>query len=147
MEFGSSLDESSVSSSPDSDAPTLKPTQRAREKAEQEDIALPVAYEVLATYFEVNSSAEMKAPVSFLAKSDPDMMYYHQAMKADDSKQFCQAMQGKVNSHNSSEHWAIRQRDQVPVEVKVVDSVWVMRHKRQNQNQTSLQVEGKAEHT
>ena len=138
MEFGSSLEESSTSSSQDSNAPTLrrssrtpKPTQRARESVEQEDIALPAAYEVLATYFEVNSSKEMKDPISFLAKSDMDTMDYHQAMKPDDSKQFRQAMQGEVDSHNSSEHWAIRRRDQVPEGVKVLDLVWAMRHKRQ----------------
>ena len=70
---------------------------------------------------------EMKDPISFLEKSDPDTMYYHQAMKADDSKQFRKAMQGEIDSHNSSEHWAIRQRDQVPEGVKVLDSVWAMR--------------------
>ena len=138
MEFGSSLEESSDTLSQQSDAPTLrrssrtpKPTQRARESAEQEDIALPAAYEVLATYFEADPSLEMKDPISFLAKTDPDTMYYHQAMKADDSKQFRRAMQGEVDSHNSSQHWAIRRRDQVPEGVKVLDSVWAMRRKRQ----------------
>ena len=137
MEFGSSLDNESESTSQVSDAPTLrrssrtpKPTQRARESAEQEDIALPAAYEVLATYFEHEIADDMMDPIAFLAKTDPDIMYYHQAMKADDSKQFRQAMQGEVDSHNSNEHWEIRRRDQVPEGVKVLDSVWAMRRKR-----------------
>jgi hypothetical protein len=65
-----------------------------------------------------------------LAKLDPDTLYYNQAMKATDAKQFRLAMQGKVDDHCNNDHWAIRNRKQVPEGVKVLDSVWAMRRKR-----------------
>jgi hypothetical protein len=46
----------------------------------------------------------MEDPIAFLAKSNPDTLYYHQAMKAPDSKEFCQAMQGEVDDHCNNDH-------------------------------------------
>jgi hypothetical protein len=85
---------------------------------------------VLAYYFEPEIANEMMDPIAFLAKLDPDILYYHQAMKAKDAKEFCQAMQGEVNSHRENNHWEIIRRNKVPEGVKVLDSVWAMRHKR-----------------
>jgi predicted SnoaL-like aldol condensation-catalyzing enzyme len=73
----------------------------------------------LATYFETEIADKMMDPIAFLAKSDPDTLYYHQAMKAPDSKEFCKAMQGEVDSHNSQEHWNILLQSKVPEGVEV----------------------------
>ena len=107
-----------------------RPTWRAIESAEQEDIALPAAFEVLATYSEPEIADEMTDPLAFLAKSDPDTLYYNQAMKAPDAKEFRLAMQGEVNDHCNNKHWVLCRRSQVPEGVKDLDSVWAMRQKR-----------------
>jgi predicted SnoaL-like aldol condensation-catalyzing enzyme len=84
---------------------------------------------MLATYFEPKIADEMADPIAFLAKTDADTLYYHQAMKAPDAKEFRQAMQGKVDDHCNNEHWVMRKRSQVPEGVKVLDSVWAMQRK------------------
>jgi hypothetical protein len=85
---------------------------------------------VLATYFEPKIADEMMDPIAFLAKMDPDTLYYHQAMKAPDAKQFQSAMQGEINDHDSNQHWNIMLRSRVPEEVKVLASVWAMNCKQ-----------------
>jgi Reverse transcriptase (RNA-dependent DNA polymerase) len=137
MEFGTRLDDDTVASSLGGDEATLrrsnrlrKPSWKVRDNIEQGDIALPAAYEVLATYFEPEIADEMMDPIAFLAKSDPDTLYYHQAMKAKDAKEFRMAMQGKIDSHCDNDHWEIIKRTKVPEGVKVLDSVWAMRRKR-----------------
>ena len=37
--------------------------------------------------------------ISFKANADPDTMYYHEAMRAPDAKQFREAMQKEVDDH------------------------------------------------
>jgi uncharacterized protein (DUF486 family) len=91
---------------------------------------LPLAYEMLATYFEPKIADKMADPIAFLAKTDPDTLYYHQAMKAPDAKEFQQAMQGQVGHHCNNKHWEVRKRSQVQEGVKVLDSVLAMRRKR-----------------
>jgi hypothetical protein len=64
------------------------PTARARESAEQANLVFSAAYEVLATYLEPEIADKMENPIAFLAKSDLDTLYCHQAMKAADAKEF-----------------------------------------------------------
>jgi hypothetical protein len=68
----------------------------------------------LATYFEPKIADEMMDPIAFLAKLDPYTLYYHQAMKAPDAKQFRSAMQGEINDHDANQHWNIILRSMVP---------------------------------
>ena len=137
MEFGSQIEPAPASTGmrePDQglrrSSRQRRPTWRAMEGAGQEDIALPAAYEVLGTYLEPEIADEMNDPIAFLAKSDPDILYYHQAMKAEDAKEFRLAMQGEVDAHCDNAHWALCKREQVPEGTKVLDSVWAMRRKR-----------------
>jgi predicted SnoaL-like aldol condensation-catalyzing enzyme len=137
MEFGTRLDDGTVASSLGGDDAMLqrsnrlrKPSWKVWDNIEQGEIALPAAYEVLATYFEPEIADEMMDPIAFLAKTDPDTLYNHQAMKAKDAKEFCTAMQGKIDSHCDNEHWEIIKRSKVPEGVKVLDSVWAIRRKR-----------------
>jgi hypothetical protein len=87
MEFGTFLDDDTIISGQQEDAPTIRrstrertPSWKVRENADRGEVALPAAYEVLATYFEPKIADEMMDPIAFLAKSDPDTLYYHQAM-------------------------------------------------------------------
>jgi Reverse transcriptase (RNA-dependent DNA polymerase) len=71
-------------------------------------------------------------PIAFALKatSDPDTMYYHEAMKQPDALEFQAAMTKEVDDHTAKRHWEIVRRDQVPVGIKVLPSVWGMKRKR-----------------
>jgi hypothetical protein len=57
-------------------------------------------------------------------------MYYHQAMKQEDSLQFKQAMQLEIDAHTTNDHWDVIPQEEVPKDHKVLDSVWAMKRKR-----------------
>jgi hypothetical protein len=62
-------------------------------------------------------------------------MYQHKAMRALDRAEFIKAMQAKIGSHTTQEHWKLMPRSQVPEEHKVLDAVWSMKQKRQIKTQ------------
>jgi hypothetical protein len=70
-------------------------------------------------------------PIAFALKatSDPDTMYYHEAMKEPDAHKFCTAMTKEVDDQTNKQHWEIVRRDQLPVGVKVLPAVWSMKRK------------------
>ena len=72
----------------------------------------------------------MRDPITFKATSDPDMMYYHQAIKAPDRDEFLQAIVKEINDHIEGNHWVLIPKERVPAGAKVLDSVWVMKRKR-----------------
>jgi hypothetical protein len=56
----------------------------------------------------------MMDPIAFLAKPDPDILYYHQAMKAKDAKkEFCLAIPCEVPSQCENDHWGIIKQNNV----------------------------------
>jgi hypothetical protein len=73
---------------------------------------------------------EMTDPIAFLAKTDKDTMYFHQAMKAPDRDEFVKATVKEMNDHIVSKNWELVPRQDVPAGVKVLDSVWAMKRKR-----------------
>jgi hypothetical protein len=73
---------------------------------------------------------DMADPIAFLAKTDEDTMYFHQAMKAPDREEFVKAIFKEMNDHIVSKHWKFVPRQDVPEGVKVLDSVWAMKRKR-----------------
>lgn len=110
-----------------------KPTRKFLESVSQETIALPVTLEVAREVpsFEQEISDEMQDPIAFAAtKSDPDTMYYHQAMKAPDAKHFRQAMQKEIDAHDEKQHWELFPRKDLPKGIKPLASVWSMKRKR-----------------
>jgi hypothetical protein len=64
-------------------------------------------------------------PIAFALKatSDPDTLYYHEAMKEDDALQFRTAMTKEVDDHTSKQHWELVSRKQVPEGVQVLPAV------------------------
>ena len=104
-----------------------KPTQCWIESKEQERqvIALPIALEVAreAPAYDPFDENELSHPFLFAASSDPDTLYYHQAMKEKDAPQFRQAMQKELDDHTKNGHWKIIRRADVPKGHKVLDSV------------------------
>jgi hypothetical protein len=73
---------------------------------------------------------EMTDPIAFLAKADEDTMYFHQAMKAPDKKEFFKAIVKEMNDHIVAKNWELVPREDVPEGVRVLDSVWAMKRKR-----------------
>jgi hypothetical protein len=73
---------------------------------------------------------EMMNPVAFMASSNQDAMYFHQAMKALDQKQFTQAIIKEVNDHIKNKNWELIPRDKVPKGTTILPSVWSMKCKR-----------------
>jgi hypothetical protein len=57
---------------------------------------------------------EMMNPVAFMASSNQDTMYFHQAMKAPDQKQFMKAIIKEVNDHINNKNWELIPKDKVP---------------------------------
>ena len=73
---------------------------------------------------------EMTEPISFLAKTDEDTMYYHQAMASPDKKEFLKAMVKEYNDHAKRGHWELVHKKDVPQDTRILDSVWSMKRKR-----------------
>ena len=107
---------------------TWKPTQKTLESAEQELIALPMEMEVLKSEYCFENDVEDSHPLAFVAsKSDPDTMYYHQAMHEADAQAFKEAMQKEIDDHQNNKHWIFYERAKVPPNNKVLGSVWSMK--------------------
>jgi transposase InsO family protein len=86
-------------------------------------------YEVLgAAEYDIQDRAA--DPIAFSATSDPDTMYWHQAMQQPDKKQFLQAAVDEVKSHVENEHFVLVPRTSIPKGTRVLASVWSMKRKR-----------------
>ena len=57
-------------------------------------------------------------------------MYFHQAMKEPDEEEVVKAMVKEYNDHTDRRHWELVTKDQVPEEIKIIDSIWSMKRKR-----------------
>ena len=67
---------------------------------------------------------EMFDPIAFKATSNPDDMYYHQALKEPDKDQFLQAIVKEINDHIEGNHWQlIPISEVVPNGTKILDTV------------------------
>jgi predicted SnoaL-like aldol condensation-catalyzing enzyme len=110
-------------------------TQKYLESLQTNDIVLLMAYALANDPYDEDTDdmPELNNPMVFLAataQGDPDTMYYHQAMKQEDSLQFKQAMQLEIDAHTTNDHWDVIPQEEVPKDHKVLDSVWVMKRKR-----------------
>ena len=51
---------------------------------------------------------ELQDPlVAFVATSNPDTMYYHEALRAPDCTWFLEAMKKEVSDHKARKHWEL----------------------------------------
>jgi hypothetical protein len=95
---------------------------------EQRNISF-VAYETV-TYLELDPVTETHPLQLYKAHSDPDTMYWHQAMKAPDRHKFINAAIKEVQDHTQNKLWEIIHRSQVPRGALVAPAVWSMKRKR-----------------
>ena len=74
----------------------------------------------------------MHNPIAFKATSDPDTLYFHQAMSAHDWHNFVDAIVKKINGHAEKNHWELVPLREVPKGTDILDSVWAFKQKCKN---------------
>jgi len=79
---------------------------------------------------EFQAQQALTDPIAFKARSDPDTLYYHQAMQADDKEHFMDAINMEIAAHTDNEHWELMSRKDVPRHHKILSAIWAMRRKR-----------------
>ncbi len=68
--------------------------------------------------------------LAYGATNDPDVLYYHEAMRAPDADKFEVARDKEFNDQWKNDNFEIIRKDDVPVGAKVLPCVWAMRRKR-----------------
>ena len=114
-----------------------KMTDRMRESIEQGLLARnSTVTHCDEEYFEVmhnldySIQQDLDSPITYLAKTDRDTMYLHQALREPDREKFVQAVIKEMNDHIVRDHWKLIPISQVPANQKVLDAVWSMKRKR-----------------
>ena len=68
--------------------------------------------------------------VALKATSDPDTMYYHEAMREPDADEFRKAMTSEWGGQMTNGNFLKMKRSEVPEGAKILPSVWQMKRKR-----------------
>ena len=119
-----------------------KASERALEIREQECLDLNKAYSSVQEeqknqqYYKVMHQEKYKIQddmedpsLAYLARSDPDTMYFDQAMKEPDHQEFLNAAISEVNSHCELKHWKLLPHKDVPKGQPILDYLWAMKRK------------------
>jgi hypothetical protein len=64
--------------------------------------------------------------MAYATSSNPDTLYYHEAMKAPDAPEFLKAMQEEVNGQMDNEVYELILRSELPEGATVLPAVWAM---------------------
>ena len=62
--------------------------------------------------------------LAFKATANPDMLYYHEAMKQPDKKHFIQAMEKELDENFENDNFEVVHMNQVPKDATILPSVW-----------------------
>jgi hypothetical protein len=68
--------------------------------------------------------------LAYKASTDPDTMYYHQAMKEPDKQEFQAAMEKECTAHYKEGNYKLIKRSKLPEGATLLSSVWQMKRKR-----------------
>ena len=68
--------------------------------------------------------------VTYKAVSDPDTLYYHQAMKEKDRERFQESMLKEVTDQFDNGNFTVIHKSEVPKGQTILPAVWQMRRKR-----------------
>jgi hypothetical protein len=68
--------------------------------------------------------------LAYKASTDPDTMYYHEAMKEPDRKQFLTAIEKECEAHYKEGNYKLIKRSKLPEGATLLSSVWQMKRKR-----------------
>ena len=108
---------------------TRRPTPRYQQYLQAQATEF-VPYEALYTA-QLDRIAEMDPIHAFASSnSDPDAMYWHQAMREPDRDEFLKAAQAEVDSHTKNGLWEVVKRATVPRGALISRGVWAMKRKR-----------------
>ena len=89
-----------------------------------------VPYEVMSLP-NMETNNEMENPLfAFKAKTDPDTMYLHEAMRQPDRKEFIHAMDKELQDQLEHENFTVVHKNTVPEGATILPTVWAMRRKR-----------------
>ena len=66
----------------------------------------------------------MQDPMAYLESSEPDTMYFDQAMNQPDRKEFLNAEIIEVNIHCKRKHWILLLRKEVPKGQPILYLLW-----------------------
>ena len=98
--------------------------------------AIPGEIFCLQAMFPEDTSLQMEDPIkAFAATSNPDVLYFHEAMKAPDKAEFLNAMNDEVEAHLKSGVYSPILRSKVPEGATILPAVWSMKRKRRVMSQ------------
>ena len=72
----------------------------------------------------------LEDPIAFAASSNPDILYWDQAMKAHDRDKFIEAVGVELDGHEKMGNYEPVPLSEIPKGAKLIDMVWSMRRKR-----------------
>ena len=72
----------------------------------------------------------LEDPIAFAASSNPDILYWGQAMKAHDRDKFIEAVGVELDGHEKMGNYEPIPLREIPKGTKLIDMVWSMRRKR-----------------
>ena len=72
----------------------------------------------------------MLKPITFDTSNNTDNLYYHQAMKEPDTREFKKAIIKEVNTNTKRNHWELIPREKVPKVEQVLPSEWTFKRKK-----------------
>ena len=72
----------------------------------------------------------LEDPIAFAASSNPDILYWDQAMKASDRDKFREAVDIELDGHERMGNYVPVPLSDLPKGTKLIDMVWSMRRKR-----------------
>ena len=77
----------------------------------------------------------MENPMAFAATTNPDILYWDQAMKAPDRDKFIEAVHIELDGHEKMGNYEPILLNEVPAGTKLLDMAWSMRRKRRIKTQ------------
>ena len=85
-----------------------------------------VPFEVMAVP-NIETTEDSEEPLfAFKAKSDPDTMYLHQALRQPDRKEFIKVMDKELTDHFDHGNFTVMHKSTVPEGATVLPMVWAM---------------------
>ena len=109
--------------------------EESRQQCEQGIVAWEVLYDQDDKEMKPTQNAQfilqgrLSNPIA--ASVDPDILYYHQAMKEPDHEQIRKSVLKEIRDHETNQHWEVIPKQNIPPNAKLLDMVWAMHRKRQ----------------
>ena len=68
--------------------------------------------------------------IAYAVSADPDILYLHEAMMAQDKEKWLESMDSEIRDHETRGHWKLIPRKEIPRGATLLPMVWAMRRKR-----------------